>query len=150
MKRQSAFHEPSLKRCAQRPRLRLTVAVADRIIGIALEGDARMVPTHPHVERVMEKEIRQEGTDDPALRRSSFPADQAAIRHLNGRSQPSFEVKQHPRAVRVLAHRPHQQLPVDIIEEGFDVQIEHSIVAPATLPRHADCVECRLAGSIPI
>jgi hypothetical protein len=39
--------------------------VAYRIIGIALEGDARMVPTHTHVERVMEKEIRQEGTDDP-------------------------------------------------------------------------------------
>src|SRR5690349_6585370 len=79
------------------PRLLLTAAVADRIIGIALEGDARMVPPHPHVERVMEKEIRQEGTDDPALRRSSFPADEAAVRHLNGRSQPSFEVEQHPR-----------------------------------------------------
>jgi hypothetical protein len=26
--------------------------VADRIIGIALERDGRMVPPHPHVERV--------------------------------------------------------------------------------------------------
>src|SRR5271165_4756568 len=93
MKRQSAVSEPPLKRCAQCPRLLLTAAVAYRIIGIALEGDARMVPTHPHVERVMEKEIRQEGTDDPALRRSSFSADEAAICHLNRRSQPSFEVK---------------------------------------------------------
>src|SRR3974390_3618625 len=82
MKRQSAVSEPPLKRCAQRPRLLLTAAVADRIISIALEGDPRMVPTHPHVERVMEKEIRQEGTDDPALRRPSYPADEAAIRHL--------------------------------------------------------------------
>jgi hypothetical protein len=39
MKRQSAVSEPPLKRCAQRPRLLLTAAVAYRIIGIALEGD---------------------------------------------------------------------------------------------------------------
>jgi len=84
MKRQSAVREPPLKRCAQRPRLLLTAAVAYRIIRIALERDGRMIPTHPPVERVMEKEIRQEGTDDPALWRSSCPLDEAAIRHLNG------------------------------------------------------------------
>jgi hypothetical protein len=50
----------------------------------------------------------------------------------------------------VLAHRPHQQLPVDIIEEGFDVQIEHPVVAPAALPRHAHGVERRLAGSVSV
>ena len=63
MTRQSAFDEPSLKRCAQHPRLRLTMAVADRVIIIALERDGRMVPAHPHVERVVEKEICQEGTE---------------------------------------------------------------------------------------
>src|SRR5271169_825270 len=35
MKRQAAFNEPSLKRCAQRPRLLFIAAVADHIIGIA-------------------------------------------------------------------------------------------------------------------
>ena len=72
MKRQSAFGEPPLKRCAQRPRVLFIAAVADRIIGIALEGDARMVPTHPHVERVMEKEIRQEGTDHSLNAKGNF------------------------------------------------------------------------------
>jgi hypothetical protein len=72
MKRQSAFSEPPLKRCAQRPRLRLTAAVADRIIGIALERDGRMTPPHPHVERVMEKEIRQEGTDYSPYAKDNF------------------------------------------------------------------------------
>jgi hypothetical protein len=28
---------------------------------------------------------------------------------------------------------PHQQLPVDIIEKEFDVQIKHVIVAPAAM-----------------
>src|SRR6516164_6174113 len=72
MKRQSAVGEPLLKRCAQRPRLRLTAAVAYGIIGMALEGDARMAPTHPHVERVMEKEIRQEGTDHSPNAKGNF------------------------------------------------------------------------------
>src|SRR5215469_3405754 len=43
MKRQPALHEPCLKRCAQCPRLLFIAAVADRIIGIALERDGRMV-----------------------------------------------------------------------------------------------------------
>ena len=150
MKPQPAFGEPLLKRCAQGLCLISTAAVADRIIGITFERDARTVPPHPPVERVMKKEVSQQGTHDPSLRRSSFPADEAAIRHLNGRSQPSVEVKQHPRTVRMLAHRPHQQFPVDFIEEGFDVQIEHPVVTPAALPRHADCIERRFAGSIPV
>jgi hypothetical protein len=62
MKRQSAFGEPLLKRCAQCLCLISTAAVADRIIGITLERDARMVPLHPPVERVMKKEVGQQGT----------------------------------------------------------------------------------------
>src|SRR5262252_2965180 len=84
MKRQSAFGEPLLKRCAQGLCLISTAAVADRIIGITFERDARMVPPHPPVERVMKKEVGQERTDDPSLRRSSLPADKTAIRHLDG------------------------------------------------------------------
>src|SRR6516225_1958065 len=150
MKRQATFGEPPLKRCAQHLCLRFAPTVTDRIIGITLEWDVRIVPPHPPVERIVEKKIRQEGADDPALRRASFPADQATIRHLNGRTQPPFEVEQHPGAVRMLAHRPHQQSPVDLIEKGFDVQIEHPGVAPTALPRHADGVERRLPGPISI
>jgi hypothetical protein len=35
------------------------VAMAENIIGITLERDARMISSHPHVERIVEKEIRQ-------------------------------------------------------------------------------------------
>jgi hypothetical protein len=31
--------------------------VADRIIGITFERDARMVPPHPPVKRIMKKEV---------------------------------------------------------------------------------------------
>jgi hypothetical protein len=37
--------------------------VADRVIGVALEGNVRTGPAHPHVERIVEKEIRQEGAN---------------------------------------------------------------------------------------
>src|SRR4029078_10080389 len=57
-----------------------------------------MVPPHPDIERVMQKEIRQDGADDPTLWRSSLPRDEAPIRHLYGRVQPSLAVEKHPSA----------------------------------------------------
>src|ERR1700722_376704 len=110
MKRQPAFSEPPLKRCAQCPRLLLTATMADGIVGVALEGDGRMVPAHPQVERIMQKEIRQEGAYDPALRRPSFSCDEASILHLLGRFQPSLDVQKCPRTIRMFADCTHQQI----------------------------------------
>src|ERR1035438_2724861 len=110
MKCQPAFSEPLLKRCVQISRLLLTSTMADDIIGIALKRDIRMVPAHPQVERIMQEEIRQEGADDPTLRRTSFPCDEASILHLLRGLQPSRDVQKHPRAVRMLADGAHQQI----------------------------------------
>jgi hypothetical protein len=59
MKLQSAFGKALRKRFLQFLCLPLTVAMAENIIGITLERDARMISSHPHVERIVEKEIRQ-------------------------------------------------------------------------------------------
>jgi hypothetical protein len=83
MQRQPAVREPLLKGIPQRRGLRLASAMADRIIGIALEWDVGIVPRHPHVERIVEKEIGQEGADDPTLRCPSFSCDAAPVRHLH-------------------------------------------------------------------
>lgn len=117
--------------------------MADRIVGIPFERNGRMVPRHPNIERVMQKEIRQDWADNPALGRASFPRNEASIRHLHGRLQPSFDVEKHPRTVRVFADRTHQQVYVDAIEEVLDVKIKHPCVAPASLPRLADRIERR-------
>jgi hypothetical protein len=124
--------------------------MADRIVGIPFERNGRMVPRHPNIERVMQKEIRQDWADNPALWRASFPRNEASIRHLHGRLQPSFDVEKHPRTVRVFADRTHQQIGIDSIKEALDVEIQNPRMAPASLPRHADRIERRFAGPVPI
>src|SRR5262245_33357651 len=124
--------------------------MADRIIGIALERNVRILPSHPCIERIMQKEIRQDRAYDPTLWCASLPRDEASIRHLYGGFQPSFDVEKHPRAIRVFADRTHQQIAVDSIEEALDVEIQNPRMTPATLPCHADRIECRLAGPITI
>ena len=64
--------------------------------------------------------------------------------------QPPFGAKKNPLAVRVLAHGPDQKRLIDVIEEAFDVQIQHPVPAPATLPGRADGLDRGLAGPIPI
>ncbi|MGW0212537.1 hypothetical protein ACWDZ8_45130 [Streptomyces sp. NPDC003233] len=44
-----------------------------RVVRVTLESDGRELPAHPHVERVVQEQIRQHGRHRGALRRSSFP-----------------------------------------------------------------------------
>src|ERR1700745_4203105 len=124
--------------------------MADDIIGIALKWDIRMVPAHPQVERIMQEEIRQEGADDPTLRRASFPCDEASILHLLRGIQPSLDEQKHPRAIGMLADRAHKQIGIDAVEEGLDIKIKNPRMAPASLPRPPDRIERRFVGSISI
>ena len=103
MQRQSALREPLFKQHPQCPCLLLTATMADPIIGVAFERDRRMVPCHPYIERIVQKEIREDGADDPALGYASFPRDKAPIRCLHRCFQPSFDVQEHPRTVRAYA-----------------------------------------------
>src|SRR5690242_11089211 len=150
MKRQSAFSKPFLKRHPQDRGLLLTGTVTDRVVGIALEGNARMTPFHPHIERIMQKKICQDGTYNPALWRPPFPYDEATIGHLHGCFQPSLDVQQHPRTVRMLADCPHKQICLDTVEKGLDIKIEDPGVPPTSLPRRAHSIKRRFAGPVSI
>jgi hypothetical protein len=92
MQRQSALSKPHLKGSPQHRGLVFTATVTNRIIGIALELYVRKMPAHPQIERIVKKEIGQKGAYDPALRRPSLSPDEASIRHLHRRFQPSFDV----------------------------------------------------------
>ena len=55
-----------------------------------------------------------------------------------------------PRAIGVLAHRPHQQFRLDAVKEGLDIEIKNPVMTPASLPRRADRIERRFAGPVSI
>src|SRR6201998_2912786 len=120
------------------------------VIRVALERDVRTPSRHPHVERIMQKQIRQDGAYDPSLRRSRHSRHHAAILHLHRSLQPALDVEQHPRSVRMTTDRPERQLPIDAVEIGFYVEIEHPVVAPTALTSSAHGVDRRFAGPLAI
>src|SRR3984893_1394616 len=120
------------------------------VIPVALERDVRTPSRHPHVERIMQKQIRQDGAYDPSLRSSRHSWHDAAIFHLHRGLQPALDVEQHPRLVRMTTDRFEYQLPIDAVEIGFYVEIEHPVVAPAALTSLAHGVDRRFAGPVAI
>src|ERR1035437_6140536 len=70
MKLQPAFLHARGYRCSHLLRLRFRPAMHDRIVGIPFERQLRILPPHPHIEPIMQKQIRQQGADDSALRRA--------------------------------------------------------------------------------
>jgi hypothetical protein len=60
MEFQMALRQPCGDTRLKPVRLRCTLALRDDIIGIALEGDGRVLPLHPGIERIMQEEIGQD------------------------------------------------------------------------------------------
>ena len=55
-----------------------------RAIGIALEGDGRVFPVHPGIERIMQEEIRKDRADTTAWRHPWSSLTEGAILTLHG------------------------------------------------------------------
>src|SRR6516162_11003100 len=81
----------------------------------------------------------------PAVRGTTLPSSICT----GAFSQP-FDVKQHPRAVRMMTDRLEQQLPIDTVEVTFDVDVEHPVVAPTALSSVAYGIDRRSAGPVAI
>ena len=84
MKFQPAFSKPLLNRRPKTFSLGFTLTMANPIISITLERDLRILSLHPLIERIMQKEIRKEGTDDSPLGCPFLPMNQATIFQLHG------------------------------------------------------------------
>src|SRR5271168_4629388 len=98
----------------------------------------------------MQEQIRQDGAYDPSLRSSRRARHDAAVLHLHRSLQPALDVEQHPGLVRMTTDRPEHQLPIDTVEVGFYVEIEHPVVAPTALTSLAHGVDRRFAGPVAI
>src|SRR6185295_16735835 len=59
-------------------------------------------------------------------------------------------VEQHPTAIRMFTERLEHQLPIDTVEVGLALKIEHPVVAPAELASCAHRIDCRLAGPVAV
>src|ERR1035437_4074753 len=75
------------------------------VIRVALERDVGKGSRHPHVERIMQKQIRQAGAYHPSLRSSRRARHDAAVLHLHRVLQPALDVEQHSRTVRMMTNR---------------------------------------------
>jgi hypothetical protein len=98
----------------------------------------------------MQEDVGQQRRDHASLRRAPVSTDLVALGIDSRRFQPSLDVEENPRTGGVFPHRVHHQKVIDVVEKPFDVQIEHPVVPPATLPGLPDCVQGGLPGAIVI
>ena len=141
MKRQTALLKPTPHRVQDPADFLLTRAVDDGIVRVAFERDPRIRPLHPVVEHVMQEEIRQHRTDDPAVRRAFRPRLPRAVRPLHRGTQPPGNVQADPREVGLVRDGALNQVMRNGPKEVLDVQIDDPVARPAALPGHADGVE---------
>src|SRR5207247_6637654 len=106
MKRQATLCKTLRQHVLQDPRLLLAPTVTDDIVDVALKGDVRIVPGHPAVEHIMQKQVCQQWTDNCPLRRPLIPLYQRPIRHAHEHLEPALDIEQHPFTVGVSAQRP--------------------------------------------
>ena len=73
----------------------------NRIIRIALKPDARILPLHPEIERIVQEQVGKQRTDHTALRGAFGPLLPGAVRALDGGAKPPPNVQADPGQVRV-------------------------------------------------
>jgi len=127
MQSQPAFRQPLFKRQTQLLRLCFASTMADSIICVTFELHVRIFPAHPEIERVVKKRFANTGlTTAPC----GVPFSDGSIVHPACKPAPSatLKVEEHPFAIRVSPHGPHQEFPIDVIEKALDVEIEHPVI----------------------
>jgi len=135
MELQSTIREALLQRIFQMFGLLPCAAVTNTIIGVPLEGNARIVPLHPRIEGIVQEQVRQQRTDHAALRGTFIPPLKLPIAQLHRGRQPSLDIESYPLVLGMVTHRPHQEFMIDIIEETLDIQVNNPVVAPTALAR---------------
>src|SRR5688572_1419481 len=82
-------------------RFPLCSAMDDDVVRIPLEWQMGPVAPHPEIERVVQKQICQQGADDSSLRSAFLTLQQISLFILRRRFQPPLNVEFHPPLLRV-------------------------------------------------
>ncbi len=123
--------------------------VRDVLIGPDQVVIRHSIPTSKQTDPPPGYVLRRRG-DCRALRATTVSRYQAPILPLHWGFQPPLHVKRNPDQVRVLPYRSHDELVVQGVEEGFDVQVYDPVRLPAPFPAGCHCVQRRAARSISI
>src|SRR5271165_1034418 len=131
MKLQSAFGKATPDGVQHRSCFLLAPAVNDCIVRVTLEPDARILPLHPEVERVVQEQVGQQRTDAPSLRGPLRPLHESAVRTFNRGAQPPPNIQADPSQIRAVGQGTLDEVMRNGIKEGSDVQIDHPVAVPA-------------------
>src|ERR1051326_4253195 len=92
MQFQSTLLQPCRYFDTHQVRFPLCPAMDDDVVRISLERQMSPVQAHPPIERVVQKQIGQQGADHSSLRSASFTLQQISIFILRRRFQPTLDV----------------------------------------------------------
>jgi hypothetical protein len=105
---------------------------------------------HPPIKCIVQKQVRQQWRNNTTLRRASISPGQRTILPLHRHSEPTFDIQQHPLAVRVTPNSFHQKSMVDLVKQAPDVELQHPVVPPAPFAGDLYGLMSRLARSIAV
>ena len=150
MQPQADFLHPQLQRGQHLAGAGLALAVDQAIVGIALERAVRELPVHPRIERPVQEQVRNHGTDRRSLRGPPVPRPFLAVRHDHRGGQPPFHVKEHPRRQPQRLHGPDDEVPRNAVEELPDVELDCPVVLPAALAGNRERVMRTAPWPVPV
>ena len=100
----------------------LALAVDQAVVGIALERAVRELPLHPRVERPVQEQVSDHGTDRRSLRGSPVPRPHVPSGMMHRGGQPPFHVKEHPGGKAQPFHGPDREILRHAAEERPDAR----------------------------
>src|SRR5439155_22092935 len=106
MQFQSTLLQPCRYLGTHQVRFPLCSAMDDDVVRIPLERQMKPTPSHPQIERVVQKQISQQSADDTALRRATFTLPPMSLFMLRRRFQPRPDPECDPPVFGVLLFCP--------------------------------------------
>jgi site-specific DNA recombinase len=85
--------------------------------------------------------LLRSGSHDAPLRGTSLAPHQRPLLGFHGGLQPPLDVQKDPRISAVLSESSQQKLVVNIVEQTFDVELDHPVIFPASPPHQRHRVQ---------
>ena len=129
----------------------LLLTMHQTIICVARPWMLWIIPSHPLIKHVMKEQVRQQRTDNSALRGALLPLYRVLLpRSANGALSHRSMYENDPATVRMFPYRTHKQFMIDVVEQTLEYQTpapsHNASIAFAYPPAH----HARFARPIPV